>query len=85
MIVVVGEGLYEVFDCSVTIRTMVNDRLGRILPEDCLLHGDRTRCRINALLCGEKDRAGLFIYPTENAGERADILDEMRKKIPPDL
>ncbi len=84
VIVAVGEGLYESLDCHETVRTMVNDRLGRILPDDCFLHADRKRCRINALFCAERDHAGLYIYPTENAGERVLILDDLRKKIPPE-
>ena len=38
----------------------INNRLGRIGPDDCLLSGDPARCRINALLCNNKKEAGLY-------------------------
>jgi hypothetical protein len=41
---------------------MVNDTLGRVLPEDCYLTGDPVRCRVNALLCTNKKEAGLYVY-----------------------
>jgi hypothetical protein len=73
LIVVVDRGLYHVINSSDPLRTTVNNRLGRIGPDDCLLSGDPVRCRINALLCNNRKEAGLYVHPREKEDERLDI------------
>ena len=73
LIVVVDRGLYHPINSPDPLRTTINNRLGRIGPEDCLLSGDPVRCRINALLCTNKKEAGLYIHPLENEDERLAI------------
>jgi hypothetical protein len=73
LVVVVNRGIYAVVNCTDTVRSMVNDTLGRILPEDCLLSGDGTRCRINALLCTNKKEAAVFLYSSGDEEERKRI------------
>ncbi len=68
LIVVVNRALFDVINCPDTIRSTINDTLGRISPEDCLLSGDSTRCRINALLCSNKKETGIFIQTSEDDG-----------------
>jgi hypothetical protein len=70
LIVVVNRGLYKVLNSLDPLSTTINNRLGRIGPDDCLLSGDPARCRINALLCTSKKETGLCIHPQENADER---------------
>jgi hypothetical protein len=74
LIVVVNRGLYHAINSPETLHTIINNRLGRIGPDDCLLSGDPVRCRINALLCNHKKEAGLYIHPVENEDERLSIF-----------
>lgn len=75
LIVVVNQGLYHAINSPDPLRTTINNRFGRIGPEDCLLSGDPVRCRINALLCNNKKEAGLYIHPVEHEDERLSITD----------
>ena len=72
---VVNRGLYHVINSPDPLRTTINNRLGRIGPDDCLLSGDPVRCRINALLCNNKKEAGLYIHPVENEDERLSVTN----------
>jgi len=74
LIVVVNRGLYHAINSPEPLYTMINNRLGRIGSDDCLLSGDPVRCRINALLCNNKKEAGLYIHPVENDDERLSVL-----------
>jgi hypothetical protein len=73
LVVVVNRGLYHVVNSRDPLRITINNRLGRIGPDDCLLSGDPARCRINALLCNNKKEAGLYWYPGEKEDERLSI------------
>jgi len=57
---------------------MINDSLGRILPEDCLISGDSTRCRVNALLCNNKKEAAVFIYTSGDEKEHKRITELLK-------
>jgi len=78
LVVVVNRGIYAVVNCTDTIRSMINDTLGRILPEDCLLSGDSTRCRMNALLCNNKKEAAVFIYTSGDEEEHNRIAEILK-------
>jgi len=78
LIVVVNRALFDVINCPDAIRSTINDTLGRISPEDCLLSGDSTRCRINALLCSNKKEAGIFIQTSEDTEVRERITKTLR-------
>jgi hypothetical protein len=78
LIVVVNRAIFDVINCPDTIRRTVNDVLGRISPEDCLLSGDSARCRINALLCTNKKDAGIFIQSGEDQDERVRITEALK-------
>jgi len=80
MVVVVNRGIYTVFNCPDTIRGTINDTLGRIPPEDCLLSGDSSRCRVNALLCNNKKEAGIFIHISGDEAERV-LITELLKGL----
>jgi len=68
LIIVVNKGIYHAVNCRDTFRVIINDFFGRISAEDCLLSGDSTRCRINALLCNKKyaQDCALFINTDES-------------------
>lgn len=83
LIVVVNRGLYHVADSPEPIATTINTRLARVGPDDCLLTGDPERCRVNALLCGNRSESGLYVYPSENDAERRQIVDAIRAIISP--
>jgi len=74
LIVVASREVYYVTDSLEPLLTTVNDRFGRVGPEDCLLTGNPVRCRINTLLCTHKKDAGLYMLPIEDADERLSIL-----------
>ena len=78
LVVVVNREIYHVRNCPDTIRGIINDTFGRISPEDCLLSGDRSRCRINALLCNNKKDAGIFIHPSEDEVQRVRITELLK-------
>jgi hypothetical protein len=78
LIVVVYKGIYHAVNCQDTFRIIINDFFGRISAEDCLLSGDSTRCRINALLCNNKNASGISIHPCEKEEERKFITDILK-------
>jgi len=74
LMVVVNRGLYHVLNSSDPLSNTVNNKLGRIGPDDCLLSGDPVRCRINALLCNNKKETGLYFFPAEREDERLSVI-----------
>jgi len=78
LIVVVNRGMYHAVNCPDTFRVMINDTFGRISSDDCLLSGDSTRCRINALLCTGRNDAGMYIHSSENEEERTHITELLK-------
>jgi hypothetical protein len=77
LIVAVNRGLYLAWNAADPLRTVVNNRFGRIGPDDCLLSGDPARCRVNALLCNNRKEAGLYLYPAEADEERRALTDAL--------
>lgn len=73
MIVVYKNGLYHVFSCQDSFCSLVNNRLGRVLSDNCLLSGDSVRCRINALLSSDRNEATIAVYPSPSEGDREQI------------
>jgi hypothetical protein len=81
LIVVFNRAMYYVVNCPDTFRVSINDSFGRISSDDCLLSGDRTRCRINALLCSSRNDAGIYIHPVEKEDERTHITETLKEFI----
>ena len=81
MIVVYKNGLYYAFNCQDSFSNMVNDRLGRVLADDCLISGDIVRCRINALLSSNKNEATIAVYPASVEEERKQIMEVLQESI----
>jgi hypothetical protein len=82
LIVVVKRGLYHAINSPGPLRTTIDNRLGRIGPDDCLLSRDPVWCRINALLSNHKKEAGLFMHSLENEDERLSLMNTIRDLIP---
>ena len=78
MIVVVNKGIYHAVNCQDSFRVILNDIFGRISAEGCLLSGDSTRCRINALLCNNRNASGIFIYTCGKEEERKHITEILK-------
>jgi len=78
LIVVVNKGIYHAVNCRDTFRVIINDVFGRISAEDCLLSGDSTRCRMNALLCNNRSAAGVSIHTCEKEEERQHITEILK-------
>lgn len=81
LIVVVDRGLYHVMDSPEPPGTTIGSRLGRVGPDDCLLDGNPERCRMNTLLCTNRDRAGLYYFPAEREAERLSVIQALRTII----
>jgi hypothetical protein len=81
LIVVVNKGIYHAVNCQDSFRIMVNDVFGRISAEDCLFNGDSTRCRINALLCNNRNVSGIFVHTCEKEEERKHITEMLKEFI----
>jgi hypothetical protein len=81
LIVVVNKGIYHTVNCQDTFRVIINDLFGRISAEDCLLSGDSTRCQINALLCNNRNNAGIYIHTCEKEEERQHITEILKGYI----
>ena len=82
LLVIANRQIYHAADCKESIRSAVNDRFGRVSPEDCLLSGDPLRCRINTLLCTGRKEAGLYAHGVEKEEERQSILEALAGSIP---
>jgi len=81
LIVVVNKGIYHAVNCQDTYRIIINNIFGRISAEDCLLSGDSTRCRMNALLCNSRNASGIAIHTCEKEEERQHITEILKGYI----
>ena len=78
LIVVVNKGIYHAVNCRDAFRVIINNVFGRISAEDCLLSGDSTRCRMNALLCNNRNASGVSIHTCEKEEERQHITEILK-------
>ncbi len=85
LIVVVNREIYHAVNCSGSFGEMINDTYGRILPEDCFLGGDGTRCRINALIGNNRKETGIYIHHSEREEDRISITEILTRGISPDI
>jgi hypothetical protein len=74
MIVVYKSGLYYSLNSPDSFSTLVNNRLGRVLADDCLLCGDSVRCRINALLSANKTETSIAVHTNDREEDRELIV-----------
>jgi len=81
LIVVFNQGIYHTVNCPDSFRVMINDVFGRISAEDCLLSGDSTRCRINALLCNNRSASGVSVHQCEKEEDRQHITEILKGYI----
>ena len=70
MITVAGNEMYFATGVPDSFANAVNNRLGRVTADDCLLCGDPVKCRINALFCTGRNEAGLFIHEVREEPEQ---------------
>jgi hypothetical protein len=63
--------------CHTAFGTLMNDELGRIIPDMCYRDGNETACRINSLICSSRDSVGLFMHAmTDDAA-----IDELSRDL----
>jgi len=84
IIVAVGTGPYQVISSADSFGSVINNRLGRVTPDDCLLSGDFVKCRVNALLCSCRNEAGLYLYDAVREEDRSRIAGALEDLISPD-
>jgi hypothetical protein len=82
LLVVVKRGVYYACSCPGSFRTTINDVFGRIIPEHCFLTGDAVRCRINAVLCNNRNEAGLYMYVSNITEEQDRITRHLNGNSP---
>lgn len=82
LLVVVKRGIYFACACPVSFRVTINDTFGRIIPEHCFLSGDAVRCRINAVICNNRDDAGMYTYASSTAEEQDRITRHLNGNNP---
>jgi len=83
LLVTVNRGLYHVADSSEPLYITINNRFGRIGPDDCLLCGDADRCRVNALIANNQKEAGLYFYAAEREADRISLVQAVEALIRP--
>jgi hypothetical protein len=82
LMVAVNLSVFTAVNCQDSFGAEINNFFGRISPEDCLLNGDGTRCRINALLSNNRKDAGFYIHKSEYDDERQRVMELMKGDIP---
>jgi hypothetical protein len=85
LIVVVNREIYHAVNCLSSFGEIVNETYGRILPEDCFLSGDPTRCRINALIGNNRKETGIYVHTSEREEERFHITGILIRDISPEI
>jgi hypothetical protein len=83
LIIVMNRGLYHVADSADPVRTTINTKFARIGPDECLLTGDPSRCRVNALLCNNQKEAGMYVHSLENDDERHSVIEGIQALLSP--
>jgi len=81
LIIVVNKEIYHAVNCQDAFRLIINNVFGRISSEDCLLSGDCTRCRMNALLSNNRSASGVSVHQCENEEERQHITEILKGSI----
>ena len=84
LMVAVNLSVFAVVNCKDSFGAEINNFFGRISPEDCLLNGESTCCRINALLSINRKDAGIYIHKNEHDDERQRIIELAKGDIPRD-
>jgi len=85
LIVVVNREIYHAVNCLSSFGAILNETYGRILPEDCFLSGDPTRCRINALIGNNRKETGIYVHTSESEEDRIHITGILTRCISPDI
>jgi hypothetical protein len=63
VIVMLVEGKVKyIGKCHSSFGTLINDELGRIIPDMCYRDGNETACKVNSLICADRDSFALFIH-----------------------
>jgi len=78
-LVVVGDHVCAAGGCYGRFADTVNETLGAILPATCYRDGDATSCRINALICRNRNDAGLYFHTMTGKKEISLLVREMAR------
>lgn len=65
-----------------SFKKTLTSEFSRITAGDCYLDRDGTRCRINALLCQQKNKATVYLHAVDNEEERVRIVDALMNRAP---
>jgi hypothetical protein len=63
-----------------SFKKTLTSEFNRITAGDCYLDRDGTRCRINALLCQQKNKATVYLHAVDNDEERVRIVDALMNR-----
>jgi hypothetical protein len=76
-LVVIGDHICAAGGCHGRFADTINETLGSILPVTCYRDGDATSCRINALVCRNRNDAGLYFHTMRGKKEISLLVREI--------
>jgi hypothetical protein len=62
IILMVNGAVEYVGACHSDFGTLIDNELGRIVPDMCYRDGNETACRVNAAICAHRQSYGLFVH-----------------------
>lgn len=77
-----GEVVY-VGRCLDCFGKRINQGYGKIHPKNCYIDGQRTNCRLNALIAEHREEVELWLRPLEDAGETTRLESELIRTYQP--
>jgi len=72
--------------CHTAFGTLMNDELGRIIPDMCYRDGNETACRINSLICSSRDSVGIYLHAMMDDAAIDELTVDLRSRylaVPP--
>lgn len=79
----VGEEIVYVGRCLDSFAKRINQGYGKIHPKNCYIDGQRTNCRLNALLVGVKDSVSFYVCPLQDDYTIRALESELLRKYRP--
>lgn len=80
----VSDDLRYIGRCKDTMRRRINQGYGKIYPKNCYLDGQRTNCRLNAMITEMRKDLSLWFCPLDKGSEITAVeADLIRRYRPP--
>ncbi len=69
--------------CHTSFGKLINDELGRIIPDMCYRDGNKTACKINSFACTDRDSFGIFIHVITDDHAIDALAGDLNARYPP--